>query len=182
MSVYNDYKIPTQGGSLLKIDDGQTVRLRIASEPAIYQNEYQGSLATRYAWIVWNVDEEAAQVFQQSATFYKMIATLAQDEDWGDPQTYGIKVKREGTGMETTYQVMPSAAKNDLTDEQKAEINKIDLLVVLERLPSTSHVAWLADVLDQSGNVKKNSIAGTEEVPMLTDDDAPVDLSEIPFS
>lgn len=184
MSVYDDYKLPTQSGGLLKIDDGQTVRLRIVSEPAVYQNEYRGNLATRYAWVIWNVDEEAAQVFQQSATFYRKIANLAQDEDWGDPQTYGIKVKREGTDTDTVYHVTPAAAKNELTAEQKEEIGKIDLLAVLERLPSTSHVAWLADVLDQSGNVKKSQIAGTKEVTsaQYEEDDKPVDLSEIPFS
>lgn len=171
-NVYADYKIPTQGGSLLKIADGQTVRLRIMSEPAVYQSEYKGNLATRYAWTVWNTDEQAAQILQQSATFYRKIANLAQDEDWGDPTTYGIKVTREGSDTDTVYHVTPATAKNSLTEEQQAEIGSIDLLAVLERLPSTSHIAWLADVIEQSANMKNNSISGTEDVKG----------KEIPFS
>src|SRR6266513_1508035 len=127
-NVYTEYKIPTQSGGLLKIDDGQTVRLRIVSEPAIYQSEYQGKLSTRYAWVVWNLDEQAAQILQQGVIFYRKIANLAQDEDWGDPTTYGIKVKREGIGTDTLYHPTPATAKNGLTTEQKEEIDDIDLL------------------------------------------------------
>lgn len=178
MSVYNDYKVPTQGGGLLKIEDGQTVRLRIMSEPAVYQNEFQGKLTTRYAWVIWNIDEEVAQIFQQSVTFYRKIANLAQDDDWGEPTSYDIKVKREGSGTDTLYHVTPAASKDAITNEQQEEIDGIDLLAALKRLPSTSQVAWLADVIKQSDNIKKNNIAGTESID---DKDEKIPLSDIPF-
>lgn len=180
--VYSTYRPPTQSGGLLKLQDGQTVRLRICSEPVVFQSEYKGNLSTRYAWVVWNVDEGMAQILTQGVTFYRTIANLAQDEDWGDPQTYGIKVKREGTDTDTVYQVTPATAKTPLTDEQRAEADDIDLIASLEKLPSVSQVAWLADVVRQSEEAKGSGvIAGAKLNKVIEGAKELDDLSSIPF-
>src|SRR5687768_13396516 len=104
MSIYQQHQPKAEGGNLfLKLEDGETRRLRIASEPVIFESEYLDKLSTRYAWLVWDTEKGTPHVFQQSATFYRSIANLASDEDYGDPQNYDIKVTRQGTGTDTTY-------------------------------------------------------------------------------
>jgi hypothetical protein len=197
MSVYTDYKLPNNSGGYLKIEDGQSLKLRIVSEPVVFENEFKGNLSTRYAWVVWNMDEEIAQAWVGNVTFYRSIANLAQDEDWGDPKTYAIKVKREGTGTDTKYHVTPVALPEDqkLTDGQRTEIAKVDLIKAISAAPSAQHVAWLSDVVEQMQNAKAaNTISGGkmavgEAMPPATASDKfndlePLDdksLSDIPF-
>lgn len=192
-SIYHTHKPESGGGGLyLKIADGEAVKLRIASEPAIFQTESkpdeQGNtrISTRYAWTVWNQDEQLAQIFQQSATFFKQIAGLAQDDEWGDPMEYDIKVKREGQGLDTTYSVTPSAQKVPLSAEAQQAVDSIDLLSKLES-PYSQHVMWLAEA--ENGGAKK-SIPGSNSKPQSSgrmDDviaevgDEPINLDEIPF-
>lgn len=152
MSIYDTHKpVASEGsGVYLKIKDGETVKLRIASAPAIFeaQGERDGkpTLTTRYGWLVFNQDSKSAQILQQSATFFKSIAALAQDEEWGDPQDYDIKVSRQGSSFnDTTYTVMPSANRGPLGSEAQELIKAVDLLEMLKKSPFSQHVMWLAE-------------------------------------
>lgn len=53
---------------------------------------------------------------------FQQIFNLATDPEYGNPQMYDIKVKREGEGMDTTYNVIPSPKKKELTDEEQAMV------------------------------------------------------------
>lgn len=50
----------------------------------------------------------------------KEILELAKSADWGDPQGYDLTIKRTGTGMNTSYSVQPSPAKELSKDVQEA--------------------------------------------------------------
>lgn len=201
MSIYDDHKPAAgDGGLYLKIKDGETVKLRIASEPAIFENvgerEGEKTITTRYGWVVYNQDSKQAQILQQGPRFFKSIAGLAQDEEWGDPTNYDIKIKREGSSFnDTTYTVTPSANREPLDKEAQEAVRAIDLLGKLEASPFSQHVYWLADVEKGSG-VAANDVGKAVEVektvaapskPVEPDvviediGDEPIDLNDVPF-
>lgn len=139
------------GGLFLKLADGEQVKIRIASKPAIFESESkpdeQGNtrISTRYAWVVWNREKEVAQVFEQSATFFKQVAAFAQDDDYGDPTQYDFKVKREGTGLDTTYSITPSPKKEPLEIKALEAVKNVNLIEKLQASPFYQRVAWLED-------------------------------------
>jgi hypothetical protein len=165
MSIYQTYVPPTQSGGFLKIEDGKTVILRIASEPVIFQSEYKGNLTTRYAWVVYNMAEDAAQIFSQSARFFSNLAVYAKDDEYGDPTTYNIKVTRNGTDTNTSNVFW-------LNDFAKGNTPKQE----------TSGYEKAKAVANNLKN-KQEEPAGIEfPVNDMDYSDEPIDLSEIPFN
>lgn len=182
-NIYKTYVPPSQSGGFLKIEDGKTVVLRIASEPVIFNSEYQGKTSTRYAWVVYNQDEGSAQVFAQSATFFKNLAVFANDDEYGDPTEYNIKVTRNGTETNTTYTIVASPKKSPLTKEQKAAVESIDIIKAIQAGPGVSNVFWLNDFANgnsKSAELPVTQVKETFDIPD-GDIDEPIDLTEIPF-
>ena len=186
-NIYQTHKPTESGGGLyLKVADGDTVKVRFASEPAIYDNEYEGKITTRYAWVVWNVELKVAQVLAQSGTFYKNLANIASDTDYGDPTGYDIKIKREGEMLETKYHLTPGRENYELGAEALAKVKEIDLLETLSKSPGASKISWLSEWdVDQtpkeSGFEKAKAQFGKPDVAIEDISDEPIDLSEIPF-
>lgn len=126
--VYKQYTPPAGGGGLfLKLEDGKPVKVRLGSEPYIFNSEYLGNVSTKYAWAVYNRSEDKGQVLQLPLTAFRMIQNIAADDDWGDPTGYDITITRTGTGKETKYGVTPSPNKSELTTEQKELVSKVDV-------------------------------------------------------
>lgn len=125
--VYKQYQPPVSGGLFLKLEEGDAVKIRIASQPYIFNNEYKGQVSTRYAWVVYNYDQERAQIFHQGVTGYRTIANLASDPDWGDPSGFDVRVSRHGLGTDTKYNITPLPSKADLDDKQTSAVNEVDL-------------------------------------------------------
>jgi hypothetical protein len=180
---YESHKPPVgSGGLYLKLEDGQTVTLRLASEPYIFQSEYQGKWSTRYVWVIYNFDEAIAQTLQLSPTTYKQIATLATDPEYGDPTNYNIKLKRNGTGMDTTYAVTASRQNTELTAEEREKVDKI----VINDVKGFEHALPLSQVVDGNNAPKPGGItvrpAGKQNDVVLTDlPDDDINLDDIPF-
>lgn len=202
MSIYDDHKPPAgEGGGLyLKIADGESVKLRIASEPAIFDslNERDGekSLNTRYGWLVYNQESKQPQILQQGVRFFRQIAALAQDEEWGDPTGYDIRVTRQGSGTDTTYTVMPSSNRSSLTPEAKEALDKINLIEKLDAGPFSQRVMWLSDfdikTNEREGNHSKeveslkaigdSKKAEVNDEPVIEDiGDEAMNLDDIPW-
>lgn len=162
-SIYQTYK-PAGGsdGLFLKIQDGESVTLRIASEPAIFTQEFNNdgevSVSTKFAWVAWNRGEKKAQIFNGGKSIYSQIADLV--EEWGEPTDFDIKVKRTGQMLETRYSVTPLPKSDPLTKEEKAECDKIDLLKAVKG-------QWL-----------KNFEANQED-KVYDVDDAPIDKDSL---
>jgi hypothetical protein len=185
-SVYSTH-VPDSGsgGSYLKIKDGQKVKVRFASEPAIFQSESKPDehgntrLSTRYGWLIWNQDEQVAQTFEQSATFFKNLAVLAQDEEWGDPMGYDINITRKGEMLETTYTLTPSANREPLSKAAKDELASIDLIAALSASPYAQNVMWLSEF----GKPNKQAEAAIAKPDTVIEDigDEPINLDDIPF-
>ena len=172
-SIYQQHKPGNSDDLYLRLRDGDKVKLRIVSEPAI--TVFKQGDRPRYNWVVFNRDKNKPQVYQSGVSVYSQIGDLV--EDWGSPEGFDITIKRTGSGMnDTEYSVVPVKESIDLTKAQLEEANKIDLLQACKG-------KWLRDFVDdgvlpaplQEGVV----ITGQDEV--VEDDGEPIDLSTIPF-
>lgn len=131
-NAYGEYKAPGGGGAYFKFEAGVVKKLRICSDAVVFMNDYQGNVSTKYGWVVWNYDEKVAQVLQLPVTAFRMIQDLATNEDWGDPTSYDIKVKREGTGTDTKYSIQPVPNSKPLDDEAKEAADKMDIFAFIK--------------------------------------------------
>lgn len=149
---YAEHVPVTGSGKYLKLDDGGSAKIRIASEPYIFNNVFENkktgetSITTRYAWLVFNKTEEKAQVLQLPATAYKAIAALATNEEWGDPTGYDITLKREGSGTDTKWHVQPSPNKDPLTEEQKTKVGELDMKEAVENAVPLAQVTSVEEL------------------------------------
>lgn len=138
-SIYATYK-PAGGDDYLKLKDGDKVRLRIASEPAI--SIYKQGDRPRYSWVVFNRDAKLAQVYTGGVSIFNAIADMT--DEWGDPTTFDITIKRTGSGLQdTTYSVTPVKTSDDLTDEELESVAKIDLIAAIKG-------KWLQEFADDA--------------------------------
>lgn len=177
MSIYQQHQ-PQGGNDLyLKLKDGDKVKLRIASEPAI--TVFKEGDKPRYNWIVWNRELSKPQVYGAGVSVYGQIADLV--EEWGEPTEFDITIKRTGSGMQDTeYSVVPVKTSAELTKTQQEEVDKIDL-------PKACKGKWLADYVKDGvlpaplsdGNYATSAAELSE--PPLTDEDAPIGLDDIGF-
>lgn len=190
-NIYKDYKIPESGSGLYhKFEDGKTYIMRIASEPIVYQTTFgegpDATISTKYAWVVWNVEEKTAQIMQLPVTGYRQIAAFAADDDYGDPTQYSIKITRTGQGLETKYNVVPSPKKTTLAEldsDAPAAVKDVDLIEAVSSGKGVSNVNWLKDVVAGSASSKPTHADQhkANDIIMDADSDKPIDLSEIPF-
>lgn len=189
---YASYTPPAGGGGLfLKVEDGKTLKLRLASEPYVFQSVYgegeNATVSTKYAWAVWNYEEQKAQILQLPVTGFRTIQALATDEDWGDPVGYDIKVSREGTGKETKYHINPSPNRAALDPEAKEAIAKVDVAKAIKggAIPLSQVIAGKevpAPTVPTPGNVDTLGADGGSDLPPVDSyDDSQVNLDDIPF-
>lgn len=163
MSVYQDYK-PSAGGDYLKLKDGDKVKLRIVSEPAI--SVYKEGDKPRYSWVVWNRDDKKAQVYTGGISVYRQVADLT--DEWGDPQDFDITIKRTGSGMQDTeYSVVPVKTSVALTDEEQALVDAVDLV-------KANKGKWLSDYAEDGElPLPVDGSPAVEDEPAPNDEDAP---------
>lgn len=187
-NIYTTYKAPNEGGLFLKFEDSKPVKVRITTEPYIFTSEFtdkatnETKISTKYAWGIWNYDEEKAQVLQLPVSGFRQVQELAQDPDWGDPESYDIKVMRSGQGLETKYSVTPNPNKTTLTDGAKEAIAAVDVAKAVKGVPLSQMVDEPAKspkaVLPQFAPPTKES---DDVVIQDLDDDSKVNLDDIPF-
>ena len=105
--------------------DNKPVRSKeYPSNPTDIRVEKDGSkskIKHFWAFCVWNYkadkdkdgnDVGMVQILEiTQKTIQNGIMSLVNDEDYGDPKQYDLKITRSGEGLETSYSVMPSPAK-----------------------------------------------------------------------
>lgn len=188
---YKTYVPPAgEGGLYLRLEDGKEVIIRIASEPYTLMDSYTDKItgettySNKYAWVIYNFNDKMAQVMKLPVTAYRQIATIAADDEWGNPTEYSMKIKRTGKALDTKYEIVPSPNKTPLTVEQKAEVDKITLLEV----KGFEHSIPLSQVVEGEG-IPKPTVKDAVDImggtvidePPRKDEDAPISLDEIPF-
>ena len=158
---YTQYqKKYTSGGGdnlFVRLQDGDKKKFRILSEAFYNLNEFTNpdgevTVSDRYAWVVWDYEEERCRIFNVGKMIFNAVADLASDDDWGDPMTYDIKVERAGSGLETRYTVLPGA-KSDPTDEMTEKSLEVDITKIIKGAIS----------IEQRMADDKNNKSGVEE-------------------
>lgn len=133
-SIYDLFTPPKGGGNFFGLDDGESARIRIQSEPYAYQDTFKqqdgtSKVSTRFAWLIYNFDLKAAQVLKQSGTFYSSLAALTKDPDFGkDPTKHDVRVTRTGTGTSTTYAINLTKTDNELTPDILEAVANLDIV------------------------------------------------------
>jgi hypothetical protein len=177
-SIYGKHKPGNNDELYLKLKDGDAVKLRITSEPAIVV--FKEGQRPRYSWVVINHNNKKAQVFNGGISIYSQIADLV--EEWGQPSEFDIVIKRKGSGQfDTEYSVTPTKTPIEPTKEQLAEAEKIDLL-------NASKGKWLADYVDDGELPAPITTDAAEpnqptkpDVVVEDISDEPINLADIPF-
>lgn len=185
-NIYKEHQPSGGGGSYLKFEDGKTVRVRIVSEPVIFESIYEKGVvrqvSTKYAWLIFNLDEQEVQIMQLPKTGFRNLAAIAADDDYGDPaeNEYDLKITRTGQKQQTKYNIVPVAAKYSLTEEDQEAVADIDLVERLEASPNNERVAWLKDEVD--GKRPKEAAPKSKDDVVIEDiDDEPINLDDIPL-
>lgn len=183
-NIYKRYVPPSNnGGQYLKFEDSVPVKLRIASDPLVFSSTFtkgeKTQVSMRYGWVVWNFNEDVAQVMVLPTTPFISVRDLSVDDDWGDPTKYDLKITRSGVALKTRYTVNPVVAKEALTTDQENQIKGINLKKALEASPNVS-AALTLDEAETSGH-KFSAPAQADKVYDDIDVDEPINLDDIPF-
>lgn len=191
-NVYANYQAPAAEGSGLyhKFEDGVTYTVRLASEPVVYQTEFvapngESNTSTKYAWKIWNVEANTAQVMQMPVTAYRQVAAYATDAEYGDPTEYNLRITRTGKAVETKYAVIASPKKSPLSElstDAGDKLAAIDLIEAISSGKGVSNVFWLHEVGgDKKQTEVKHAIDGIMNKAPRDDMDKPINLDDIPF-
>jgi hypothetical protein len=177
-NIYQAHQ-PSGGNDLyVKLADGDKLKGRVASEPAI--SVYKAGDKPRYSWVIFVREFNGRpvnkpQILTKGVSVFTGIAALT--EEWGDPTSFDITIKRTGSGLnDTEYSVTPVRESKDLTKEELAEVEKINL-------PQAIKGKWLADFVEDGGlpTPVTDGMAQLDTIePMPTDEDAPLDLNDLP--
>lgn len=102
-------------------DDGRKpVRKRMGEKINVADIEEDGDLKHFWALPVYNHDVGTVQVMAiTQKSIMTAIKDLANDEDWGDPRQYDIKLIKTGEKLETRYSVQPVPARELSSDAKK---------------------------------------------------------------
>jgi hypothetical protein len=193
-NIYKDYEAPSTGGLFLALEDNKPTKLRIASAPYIFQDLYKNKetgeerLSVRYAWVVINVSvpvEPVVQILRLPVTGFKNLQAFAADDEYGDPQGYGITITRKGTGKQTEYAIVPSPKAIPLTDELKTLAATVDLVGAIKNaIPLVD--AHNGKPLPKPGAEDASTAAVATDpqrdpIPTEADMMGEIDLSDLPF-
>lgn len=184
-SIYKTHK-PGGGDDLyIKLLDGDKIKGRVASEPAM--SVYKPGDKPRYSWIIFVREKNGKpvnrpQILTKGISVYNGIADLV--EDWGSPTEFDLTIKRTGSGLnDTEYSVNPVKDSVDLTKDELAEVDKVNLI-------QATKGKWLQDY-EEDRILPEPITQGTfaddpspDFVPdQVVDDvsDEPINLNDIPF-
>lgn len=136
----DDYQAPTSEGKYTRFEQGET-KIRILSKPILGWEDWKDSKPHRFqmknkperpfdpskqikhfwAFIIWNYNVEQIQICQiTQATIRTAIQNLTDDEDWGSPYEYDIKIIRTGQKLDTKYSITPSPKSDIISEIEKA--------------------------------------------------------------
>ncbi len=115
---------PESNSPYLKLSGkGESVKVRLASDPYHFVEEYDGEEQERFAWIVIDRKTGKIRTFKGGVMIYKAIKAYANNEEWGDPTKYDFTITRtEEKG--SYYTIAPSPDKSEITDEEQKQIKE----------------------------------------------------------
>lgn len=80
-----------------------------------------------WAFVIWNYEEERIQIWEVTQkSIMSQLEAYIQDEEYGIPQRYDLKVTRKGESKETKYTVMARPPK-ELEEKPKEAAETTDV-------------------------------------------------------
>lgn len=142
---YESLQVPTGGSDFLKLVSGEN-RLRIVSEPEARGSHYIQSEKKSYACLgkenlcdfclngidprvrfLYRVIDRKDGALKLLEVGWSIVGELKKLHDstdyaFNEIPPYDISILKEGTGLETTYSVLPARMNTPLTPEEEAKI------------------------------------------------------------
>lgn len=190
-----NYEAPSASGNYMKLQQGEN-KFRILSAPILgwedwtlekkpvrftYDQKPVKSIdparPVKHFWamIVWNYKEERIQILHLTqASIRNAIQALSENEDWGAPYFYDLKVIKKGEKVDTEYNVAPSPHKPVSETIKKAFRDKpCNLEALFENLdPFASNPAhgFTCGIFDDAAPSIALVNAVKEDEPTLTEE------------
>lgn len=132
-----DFNKVSKPGKFLKFEAGKPVTVRILTkDPVIQEREFKNSkgevnLSTKFCFIVWNFNDERAQILTAGPSMAKTFQRIGTDPDFGlNLQKCDIKISPEGEMLERVYDInvlRHSGNEKPMTTEMVNEARTINL-------------------------------------------------------
>jgi hypothetical protein len=192
MGRWGDAANKAQGPSdYIKMQDGDEITIRVLTDPVVQNKTFPSdpdNPRTQFSWVVWDYDNQAPKILSQSPGFAKKLDFIS--EKWGDkiPMDCDIVIKRNGSGLQTTYDLTAVPATVPLTPDWELRVKSIDLNKALPgHIPIKDFLE--SDTKPQSFPEAAPAPATTpaptpvpKEVDKVFDiEDGPINLDDIPF-
>lgn len=183
----------SQGLDFLKLQQGEN-RVRIVSQPSRIDIHWEDTIdgskkkivclgakcpickkgspaQTRYQFKVIDRTDNVVKLFECGKQIISTIRSYAVDPDYGDPTTYDIKIKKEGSGRDTRYSVMAVPNKNELTEEEKKMVEESPTIEELNRIRSEEEIYGmnLKILIDSLSDLAEDDV----DIDSSDDDDDP---------
>jgi hypothetical protein len=136
----------------------------------------------RFQVLAINRKTNKVEILEGGPKIFGEIKQYAVDPEYGDPTKYDFKIKKEGSGRETKYSVIPSPKKSDLTAEESSmvetsksleDINKpktIEELYTMGLEALSDSIADLEDDLVKTGSNKEKASSSGSSLEINDDD------------
>jgi len=171
---------PSQGGQIqFKLDNEVPTRMRVIGEPYVYQGEYKGQPNTRFAVSAWDYATKSAKVFILPRTPIEQIIGYATNTEWGNPEMYDLTITKKVSGDKTDYMVQPSPNKSALPDDQRQQVEALDVVVLLNRLPGVQFAMSLNEANQDTYKTAQSQSSDGDLGPTWTPTDD--DLNAVSF-
>ena len=93
-------------------DENKPVRLREYPKKTPKDMREDSKVKHFWAFVVWNYATGAVEILEiTQSSIQKSMLTLVNDDEWGDPKHYDIKITRSGDGLDTEYSITPRPKK-----------------------------------------------------------------------
>lgn len=181
-----DYK-PDVSNKFLTLKVGDTKKIRLVSAPLHKDTywlkrgknwivkdtpdheEFEGETPAKREMFVWKAldladEEPVVKVLKAPVSVYFRIIDLNEDEEWGDPLTYNIKIEVTGE-VQNYYKVtpLPNGKGEPLNEDQQKAVDesKIDLTEELKGGKETRTFGGGAEELetvDEEGQISEEDL------------------------
>lgn len=193
MDALATVNIKETGGLYLKFKDGDAIKLRVLTlDPMVSEKVWDNTpdkVDTKYAFVVWNWEENKAQVLQVGPGLLKRFTAIHRDEDFDPLNKVDIKISATGEMLERRYEVQVLPKAQTLTNDMIKEAQAVNLEDVIQdkrgRLSAYSEGDG-EEVSEGSGYEKAKATAHKikdKEDDVVIEDigDGEIDLDDIPF-
>jgi hypothetical protein len=127
--------------------------------------------AKRYYIPVWDYKSKSVKILEGGSQIFNGLKNYHMDPDYGNVTGYDIKIVREGTGIDTKYNIMPSPPKEttrELTPEMKESLEALgDLSEYAKETPLEEQQSFVAQM---KGKVPSHTAATKAQNESVADD------------